>query len=255
MKMKKRKSRKASPTARAVTRIDGVARPIVSGTAWRRARAALTAREKKHMQAKDALAAARRRMPWMKIEKRYSFEGPHGRVSLVDLFEGRTQLALYHFMFGPKVEGWPDKGCVGCSFVADQISHLDHIHARDITFAMVSAAPLVNIDRLRERFGWKRWPWYSTAAEFNRDLDVSDESGNSFGLNIFYRDGADIYRTHFVARRGIEAFGTAWSFYDVVPLGRQEKWQDAPAGSPQAAAYQWWRRHGEYDADAVGGKV
>jgi predicted dithiol-disulfide oxidoreductase (DUF899 family) len=250
-----KKDRKKSRSPRAATRIDGVTRRVVSATEWRRARAAMTTREKKHMRAGDALAAARRRMPWMKIDKRYSFEGPRGRSSLLDLFEGRTQLILYHFMFGPKVNGWPEKGCVGCSFVADQISHLDHIHARDITFAMVSATPLADIARLRERYGWKRWPWYSTTAEFSRDLDVSDESGNSFGLNVFYRDGADVYRTHFIARRGLEAFGTAWSFYDLAPLGRQETWQDAPAGSPQAAPYIWWCRHGEYSADAVGEKA
>lgn len=252
--MNKRKKREKARKPKATTSIGGVARKVVSPTAWRRASAAMTAREKKHMRASDTLAAARRRMPWMKIEKRYAFDGPKGPVSLMDLFEGRTQLALYHFMFGPKVEGWPQKGCVGCSFVADQISHLDHIHARDITFAMASAAPFADIGRLRERYGWKRWPWYSSTTEFNRDLDVSDESGNSFGLNVFYRDGQDVYRTHFVARRGLEAFGTAWSFYDVVPLGRQETWQDAPAGSPQDAPYQWWRRHGEYGADAVGAK-
>ena len=249
-----RKKTKPAAHRKAPTRSGGVARRVVSLTEWRRARAAMTAREKKHMRAGDALAAARRRMPGMKIEERYRFEGPQGRVSLLDLFEGRTQLILYHFMFGPNVGGWPEKGCVGCSFVADQISHLDHIHARDITFAMVSAVPQADIARLRERMGWHRWPWYSTTAEINRDLDVSDESGNSFGLNVFYRDGADVYRTHFVARRGLEAFGTAWSFYDVTPLGRQETWQDAPAGSPQAATYVWWRRHGEYDADAVGAR-
>ena len=252
--MRKAKSRKGKPRRAGTTRIGDVARRVVSGTEWRRARAAMTAREKKHMRAGDALAAARRRMPWMKIEKRYAFEGPQGRVSLLDLFEGRTQLILYHYMFGPKVNGWPEKGCVGCSFVADQISHLDHIHARDITFAMVSAVPLADIQRLRERWGWKRWPWYSTTADFNCDLDVSDESGNSFGLNVFYRDGAGVYRTHFVARRGLEAFGTAWSFYDVTPLGRQETWQDVPAGTPQGAPYVWWRRHSEYDADAVGAR-
>jgi predicted dithiol-disulfide oxidoreductase (DUF899 family) len=101
---------------------------------------------------------------------------------------------------------------------------------------------------LRERYGWTRWPWYSGTPEFNRDLDVSDASGNSFGLNVFLRDGRDVYRTHFVARRGLEAFGTAWSFFDVVPFGRQENWQDAPAGTPQGEPYAWWRRHGEYDA-------
>ncbi len=250
-----KKSRKRAPRTPAKTRIGGVARSVVSATEWKRARAAMTAREKKHMRSGDALAAARRRMPWMKIEKRYAFEGSQGRKSLLDLFDGRTQLILYHFMFGPKVDGWPEKGCPGCSFVADQISHLDHIHARDITFAMVSAAPYADIVRLRERFGWQRLPWFSTTAEFNRDCDVSDESGNSFGLNVFYRDGTEVYRTHFVARRGLEAFGTAWSFYDVTPLGRKETWQDAPAGSPQGEPYEWWRRHGEYSADAVGGRA
>ena len=250
--MPKVRDRKGKSRGKGTTRIGGVTRRVSSPTAWRRARVAMTAREKEHMRAGDALAAARRRMPWMKIEKHYGFEGPGGRVSLLDLFEGRTQLVLYHFMFGPKVGGWPEKGCVGCSFVADQISHPDHIHARDITFAMVSVAPLADIQRLRDRYGWKRWPWYSGTAEFNRELDVSDECGNSFGLNVFYRDGSDVYRTHFIARRGLETFGTAWSFFDVVPLGRQETWQDAPAGSPQADPYVWWRRHGEYDADAVG---
>jgi predicted dithiol-disulfide oxidoreductase (DUF899 family) len=248
--MRQRKSRISArkPAKKGGTskRIGGVARQLESAPAWREARAAMTAKEKKHMRAMDAIAAARRRMPWMKIEKRHAFEGPDGRLSLPDLFEGRPQLALYHFMYGPKVEGWPDKGCVGCSFVADQISHLDHIHARGITFAMVSVAPMAEIVRLRQRYGWTRWPWYSGTAEFNRDLDVSDESGNSFGLNVLARDRQDVYRTHFVARRGLEAFGTAWSFFDVVPFGRQEIWQEVPAGTPQGEPYVWWRRHGEY---------
>lgn len=249
--MKKTTSRKKTRRARPAKRVGGVARQVVSSQEWRRARAAMAAREKKHMRAGDALAAVRRRMPWMKIEKPYTFEGPKGRLGLVDLFEGRPQLILYHFMFGPNVHGWPEKGCVGCSFFTDQISHLDHIHARDITFAMVSTAPLPDIRRLQERYGWQRFPWYSTSKEFNRDLDVSDESGNSFGMNVFFRDGKDVYRTHFVTRRGVEAFGTAWSFFDVTPLGRQENWQDAPAGSPQGKPYEWWRRHGEYDASRV----
>jgi len=238
----KSRSRKAAPA-----RIGGVVRRIVTPAEWRRARAAITAKEKAHMRRGDALAAARRRMPWMKMGAEYVFEDPRGRVKLVDLFEGRTQLVLYHFMFGAKVEGWPEFGCVGCSFVADQICHLDHIHARDITFAMTSTVPYADIVRMRARMGWERLPWYAGSEQFNADCDVADRLGNSFGLNVFYCDGADVYRTHFVARRGIEAFGTAWSFYDVAPLGRQEKWQDAPAGSPQGAPYVWWRRHGQYD--------
>jgi predicted dithiol-disulfide oxidoreductase (DUF899 family) len=227
-------------------RIGGIVRRIVPPAEWRRARAAMTAKEKAHMRNGDALAAARRRMPWMRIDKDYAFEGRHGRARLVDLFEGRTQLILYHFMFGPKVEGWPDAGCIGCSFFADQVSHLDHIHARDISFALVSVAPFADIERCRQRMGW-RLPWYATTDEFNRDCDISDRTGNSFGLNVFYRDGSDVYRTHSVVRRGVEAFGTAWSFFDLTPFGRQETWQDAPAGTPQGAPYEWWRRHGEYD--------
>jgi len=250
-----KKGPKTAARRPATTRIGGVTRRIVSSAEWRRARERMTDREKAHMQAGDALAAARRRMPWMRMDKDYPFEGAQGRMSLLDLFEGRTQLILYHFMFGPKVEGWPEKGCVGCSFFTDQVSHLDHIHARDITFAMVSLAPLADIQRLRERYGWKRWPWYSGTAQFNRDLDVSDESGNSFGLNVFYRDEEDVFRTHFVTRRGVEAFGTAWSFYDVTPLGRQEDWEEAPAGTPQGAPYEWWRRHGEYEAGSGAGKA
>jgi predicted dithiol-disulfide oxidoreductase (DUF899 family) len=248
-----RKGPKTAARRPAATRIGGVTRRIVSPAEWRRARQRMTAREKAHMHAGDALAAARRRTPWMHMDKNYPFEGPRGRASLVDLFEGRTQLILYHFMFGPQVEGWPDKGCVGCSFFTDQVSHLDHIHARDITFALVSAAPHANLERYRARMGW-RPPWYSTTEEFNRDCDVSDESGNSFGLSVFYRDGEDVYRTHFVTRRGAEAFGTAWSFYDLTPLGRQEDWQEAPAGTPQGAPYEWWRRHGEYESGSGAGQ-
>jgi predicted dithiol-disulfide oxidoreductase (DUF899 family) len=233
----------------ATTRIGGATRRVVSPTEWRRARQAMGKREKAHMRAGDRLAAARRRMPWMKIDKPYRFEGARGHVGLADLFDGRTQLILYHFMFGPKVEGWPEKGCVGCSFFADQVSHLDHIHARDVTFVLASVAPYANLERYRERMGWKM-PWYSSTDEFNRDCDVSDRTGNSFGLSVFFRDGADVYRTYFVSRRGVEAFGSAWSFHDLTPFGRQETWQDAPAGTPQGAPYEWWRRHGEYEAAA-----
>ena len=204
--MKKRKSRAAARKPQATTRIGGVTRKVVSPTEWRRARAAMTAREKKHMRAMDALAAARRRMPWTKIDTDYPRRTAGAREPVGPV---RWPFAARPLPFHVRAEdrGWPEKGCVGCSFVADQISHLDHIHARDITFAMVSVAPLADIRGLRERYGWKQWPWYSGTAQFARDLDVSDESGNSFGLNVFLRDGQDVYRTHFVARRGLEAFG------------------------------------------------
>ena len=226
--------------------IDGVERRLLSSRDWRRARDEMREKEKAHMRAGDRLAAERRRMPWTKMSGEYSFEGTMGRVMLVDLFQERKQLILYHFMFGPDVEGWPYAGCVGCSFFSDQIGHLDHIHARDIELALVSAAPLANLERCRRRMGWKI-PWYSTTEEFNRDCDISDASGNSFGLSVFYRDGSDVYRTYFVTRRGVEAFGTAWSFYDITPLGRQERWQDAPEATGQGEPYEWWRRHDEYE--------
>lgn len=240
-----KQARKPPIRAAGATRIDGVARRVVSPADWRRAREAMTAKEKAHMRAGDALAAERRRMPWLKVDKTYRFEGPNGRVGLVDLFEGRKQLLLYHFMYGPQIEGWPQRGCVGCSFVGDQICHLDHLHARDITLAFTSVAPYANIEAVRARMGWDT-PWYAATPAFNRAFDVTDANGYPFGLNVFYRSGDDVYRTHFVMLRGIEALGTAWSFYDVTPLGRQETWQDAPAGSPQGEPYVWWRRHGEY---------
>jgi predicted dithiol-disulfide oxidoreductase (DUF899 family) len=238
----------------ATVKIDGVVRRIVSLEEWRQVREAMTEKEKAHMRAGDALAAERRRMPWMKMRTDYVFEGEGGRTSLVDLFGGRKQLILYHFMFGPEVEGWPDAGCIGCSFFADQVSHLDHIRARGVEFALVSSAPFANLERYRKRTGW-RMPWYSTTDEFNRACDVSEQSGNSFGLSVFYRDGSDVYRTYFVARRGVEAFGTAWSFLDIVPFGRQESWQDAPKGTPQGDPYEWWRRHGEYEDLALADDV
>src|SRR5262245_40089466 len=134
---------------------------VVSERQWQPARKKLLAKEKALTRKHDALAAERRRMPIVKIGKPYAFEGPDGKASLLDLFEGRRQLIIYHFMFAPGVDGWPNAGCPGCSFFVDQIGHLAPLHARDTSFTPVSRAPLANIQRYKKRMGWTV-PWYSS---------------------------------------------------------------------------------------------
>src|SRR5829696_7681475 len=134
--------------------------PIVSPQEWEAARQELLVEEKELTRARDALAAKRRRMPWMAVEKDYRFEGLDGTVSLLDLFEGRRQLVLYRFFFEPGVHGWPQAGCVGCSLMADQVAHLAHLNARDTTLAYASRAPQADIERLKARMGWEQ-PWYT----------------------------------------------------------------------------------------------
>jgi predicted dithiol-disulfide oxidoreductase (DUF899 family) len=220
--------------------------PIVSADEWETAHAALLAKEKEATRARDALAAERRRLPRVRIDKEYVFEGPGGNVGLSDLFEDRRQLLLYHFMFAPDVEGWPSAGCNGCSMFVDQIGHPAHMHARDTSFVLVSRAPFQNISAYRERMGWSL-PWYSSAeSDFNEDFGVTTPAGETFGLSAFIRDGGDVFRTYFTNGRGAEALGSVWTFLDLTPLGRQETWEDSPEGYPQTPPYQWWRRHDEY---------
>src|SRR6185295_12115622 len=220
--------------------------PIVSPAEWEKAHKKLLAKEKAATRKRDALAAERRRGPMVAIEKEYVFEGPKGEASLADLFEGRRQLILYHFMFSPDVDGWPAAGCPGCSMVVDQIGHLAHFHARDTSFVLVSRAPLKNLRRYQKRMGWTI-PWVSSAAsDFNDDFGRTTPQGETFGLSIFLRDGDKIYRTYFTEGRGVEALGSVWSFLDLTPLGRQEEWEDSPKGWPQTPPYEWWRRHDEY---------
>jgi predicted dithiol-disulfide oxidoreductase (DUF899 family) len=225
--------------------------PVVSQEEWEAARQQLLADEKDATRARDALAAARRRLPRVRIDKDYVFEGPDGKARLLDLFDGRRQLIVYHFMFGPNQE----LGCDGCSMVADQICHLAHLHARDTSFALVSRAPLAKIEPYRQRMAWSI-PWFSSfGSDFNVDFGVSPEEprvgeyqdGESFGLSVFFRDGDEIFRTYFTNRRGVEALGSVWTFLDLTPLGRQEAWEDSPEGYPQGPPYEWWRRHDEYE--------
>lgn len=221
--------------------------PVVSPAEWQAAHEALLSKEKAATRARDALAAERRRQPMVAIEKRYVFDGPKGKVTLLDLFDGRRQLILYHFMFGPGAHGWPDAGCPGCSMFVDQIGHLSHFHARDTSFALVSIAPFAKIEAYKRRMEWTI-PWVSSSAsDFNRDFGVTTEGGETFGLSIFLRDENNIYRTYFTSGRGTEALGSVWSFLDLTPLGRQETWEDSPEGRPQTEPYTWWRRHDEYE--------
>jgi predicted dithiol-disulfide oxidoreductase (DUF899 family) len=225
--------------------------PIVSPAEWKAAREGLLAKEKEATRVRDALAAERRRLPMVRIDKDYVFEGPDGPASLIGLFEGRRQLIVYHFMFGPN----QDAGCDGCSMVVDQICHVAHLHARDTSFALVSRAPLARIEPYRQRMDWTI-PWYSSfGSDFNVDFGVSPETpqpteyqdGETFGLSVFFRDGDDLFRTYFTSRRGVEALGSVWTFLDLTPLGRQESWEDSPDGYPQTPPYEWWRRHDEYE--------
>ncbi len=219
---------------------------VVSEREWRARLAALHEEEKALARERDALAAKRRRLPAVRVEAAYTFQGPNGPCSLPDLFEGRSQLILHHFMFAEGVGGWPDAGCVGCSMFADGIIHPAHLHARDVTYALVSIAPLERLLAYRDRMGWSL-PWYSSAgSSFNRDFAMSTDQGETFGVSVFLRDGEDVYRTYFTDRRGVEPLGGPWSLLDLTPCGRQETWEDSPAGVPQSSPYAWWRRHDEY---------
>jgi len=221
---------------------------IVSREEWQRVRDQLLVKEKAATRARDALGAERRRLPMVRIEKDYVFEGPDGKVSLPDLFEGRRQLIIYHFMFAPDVDGWPSAGCDGCSMFVDNIGHLAHLHARNTSFVLVSLAPRAQIESYNERMGWTV-PWYSSfGSDFNVDFGVTTDGGETFGLSVFLRDGDSVFRTYFTSGRGAEALGSSWTFLDLTPLGRQETWEDSPAGWPQTPPYEWWRRHDEYEA-------
>src|SRR5215213_8075923 len=143
--------------------------PAVSEPEWRRAREALLVKEKELTRARDALAAERRRLPMVLVEKGYRFEGPDGEVGLLDLFEGRRQLIVYRFFYEPGVHGWPERGCGGCSFGADQVAHLAHLNARDTTLAYVSRAPQAKIQPLKAEMGWDM-PWYTITDDFDADF-------------------------------------------------------------------------------------
>lgn len=218
---------------------------IVSAQEWADAHNQMLVKEKELTRARDELAALRRRMPWTLVPNNYIFEGPRGRLSLLDLFDGRRQLIVYRAFADPGVGGWPDHGCVGCSLMADHVGNLSHVHARDTTLVYVSRGSQRDIARIQDRMGWDL-PWYTIVGEPGAAFDTDFGVDQWHGTNAFIRQGEDIFRTYFINDRGDEAFVNTWSFLDMTALGRQETWEDSPAGYPQSPPYQWWRWHDTY---------
>jgi predicted dithiol-disulfide oxidoreductase (DUF899 family) len=217
---------------------------IVSPQQWQAALADLLVKEKELTRARDALNAERRRLPMMKIAKEYVFTGEDGEKNLHELFEGRRQLIVYHFMFAPD---W-DAGCSGCSWVIDAMSHPAHLHARDTSLVLVSRAPLQKLQGYKTRMGWDL-PWYSSyGSDFNVDMGATTDNGEKHGVSVFLRNGDAIYRTYYTGARGPEYLGSPWSYLDLTPFGRQENWEDSPPGWPQTEPYTWLRRHDEYES-------
>ena len=171
----------------------------------------LRIREKELTRAHDAVNALRRRLPMVKIDKHYEFDSAEGNVTLIDLFSGRRQLIVYHFMFYPD---W-DVGCPGCSWVTDAMSHPAHLHARDTSLVLISRAPLQKLLAFREQMGWD-FPWYSSfRSDFNLDFGATDDEGEHHVASVFLRDGDDIYRTYFTDQRGVEYLGSHWTYLDL----------------------------------------
>ncbi len=226
---------------------------VVSRDDWIAARKQLLAKEKEWNRKRDRLSAERRKLPMVRVEKDYVFEGPHGRRTLGDLFDGRRQLLIYHFMFEPDHE----EGCKSCSFVADNFAGaLVHLAARDTSFAVISRAPLEKIERFKRRMGWS-FPWLSSfGTDFNYDFQVTtDESHTEYnyapmaiqgrvpsmgempGLSVFLRDGERLFHTYSTYTRGLDLFLNTYNFLDHTPLGRQEE------GRP---IMEWLRHHDKY---------
>ncbi|MDQ0857572.1 DUF899 domain-containing protein [Bacillus sp. V2I10] len=211
---------------------------VVSEDEWQLAREKLLVKEKELTRALDALAAERRRLPMVRIDKEYVFEGLNGKVSLLDLFDGRRQLIVYHFMMAPG----SDHRCPGCSSFVDNIGHLAHLHARDTTLILVSPAPLSQIEPYKKRMGWTV-PWFSSNGD---NFNVDCGAGSGFGLSVFLRDNDSVFRTYYTTARGVDRIKADFNFLDLTPFGRQEDWEDSPEGWPQTPPYTWWRLHDEY---------
>jgi predicted dithiol-disulfide oxidoreductase (DUF899 family) len=230
---------------------------IVSPDEWTAARRALLAKEKAFTHLRDELSAARRALPWVKVEKNYVFDGLDGKVTLAALFDGRSQLVVQHFMLGP---GWKE-GCVGCSFGADHVEGgLVHLTHHDVSYVAVSRAPFAEIEAYRRRMGW-RFTWVSSnASDFNYDYHVSFSKddlakGKVYynyamidagieelpGLSVFYQDEAgDIFHTYSAYARGTEALITTYAVLDLTPKGRNET-------GPGHNLVDWVKRHDEYE--------
>ena len=215
---------------------------VVSADEWKRQLLEFREQEKAITRQIDALNAQRRRLPMTAVTSNYVFEGADGQHTLLDLFDDRKQLIIYHFMCGPD---W-DEGCVGCSWVTDAMSHPAHLHARDTSFALVSRSEVSKLHAYRDRMGWDL-PWYSSlGTSFNEDMGATVDGEENHGASAFLRDGDTIYRTYMTEDRGVEHLGSHWTYLDLTAYGRQEVWEDSPAGWPQDPAYEWHRRHDEY---------
>jgi predicted dithiol-disulfide oxidoreductase (DUF899 family) len=224
--------------------------PVVSQEEWLAARKELLGEEKALTHQRDAVNAKRRRLPMVKLDKEYVFEGPDGKVSLKDLFEGRRQLIIYHFMFDPEWE----KGCMGCTGYVDALGDLSLLNERDTTFALISRAPLPKLEAYKTLRGWDR-KWYSSfGSDFNYDFHTTldkdiappeynfkpeppETKGESHGLSVFFRIGEDVYHTNSVYARGVEDLSDSYRLLDMTPYGRQEDFEDSPAGWPQKPTY------------------
>jgi predicted dithiol-disulfide oxidoreductase (DUF899 family) len=216
---------------------------IVTMDEWQVARDALLEHEKASTRALDALAAERRTLPMVRIEQDYVFEGPDGPTRFAELFEGRRQLILYHFMFGPGEQ----RPCTGCSTFTDNIGDLTHLNQRDTTFALMSRAPRDELVAFEQRMGWNL-TWYSSFANsFNRDFGLTTDRGETFGLNVYLREGDEVFLTYRTNGRGVDRLRFDFNLLDLTPFGRQETWEDSPEGWPQTPPYEWWRRHDEYE--------
>ena len=220
--------------------------PVVDAAEWQRQLASVRADEKALTRQLDELNAKRRRLPMTSVDSGYPFEGPDGTRTLLELFDDRPQLIVYHFMFGPDWEA----GCPGCSWVVDAMSHPAHLHARGVSLVLASRAPLDTLLAYRDRMGWDL-PWYSTlGTTFNEDMGATVNGEENHGVSVFVRDGdgpdAAVYRTYFTEDRGVEHLGSHWTYLDLVPYGRQETWEDSPPGWPQDPTYSTTRRHDEY---------
>lgn len=216
--------------------------PIVSRSEWEKARAELLVREKELMRLKDSVSAARRRLPMVEVTEAYTFEGENGRVSLLDLFDGRKQLIIQHFMYGPD---WKE-GCDGCSLMADHIGPLSHLHAKDTSFVLVSRAELPKLLAFRERMGW-RLQWVSSfGSTFNEDFHATVDGEEHHAVSVFLRDGDRVFQTWQTFNRGEEPFMVVFDLLDLTPYGRQESWEDSPEGWPQRPPYEWMRLADSY---------
>ena len=219
--------------------------PVVSAEQWQVARDALLVKEKALTRELDALAAERRRLPMVQIDAGYVFDGPDGKVTLPDLFDGRSQLVIYHFMFGPDAEA----PCPGCTNYTDGVpDHLERLHAGGITYVNVSRAPLARIEAMRADRGWTM-PWFSSAeSTFNEDLGLLPGGHDMFALSAWLRDGDDVFRTYFLQHGPmVQSIGSIWSMWSLTPYGGQSEDEDAPEDWPRAPQSFWFRRHDEFD--------